>query len=146
MEYWKFKAKDKLKDYKYQQMALKTLPLEINNINSKMESIRSAGTDGTPVIGGGSTREDMLLSSIVMKAEHEAMYKRAKRATMAVEKALEMLTEEEKTVLDRMYIHGTKGSLERLSDELCLHERSVYKLIDRALYHFTIAMYGATEN
>ena len=147
MEYWKYKAIDKLKDYSAQKAALQNLLEEIARLESEACSIKSATGDGTPVKGGGSGREDRLLSNIVKREEHKAMLHRATLAVRQVERGLNVLTGEERHLLDVMYIINEKGRADRLMEELGLaEESSLYKRVNKALLRFTIAMYGATEN
>ena len=147
MEYWKYKAIDKLKDYSAQKAALQNLPEEIARLESEARSIKGATADGTPVKGGGSGREDRLLTNIVKKEEHKAMLRRAKLAVGMVDRGLSVLSEDERLILDRMYIFREKGCVDRLMDEFGLQEESsLYKRANKALQHFTIAMYGATES
>lgn len=147
MEYWKYKAIDKLKDYTAQQASLENLKEEIARLESEACSIKSATSDGTPVKGGGSGREDRLLSNIVRREEHKAMLNRAKLAVSMVDRGLSVLSQDEKRLLEVMYITCEKGRVNRLMDELGLaEESSLYKRVNKALQHFTVAMYGATEN
>lgn len=147
MEYWKYKAKDKLEDYMRQKAALQNLPEEIKRLESEVCSIKSATADGTPVKGGGSGREDRLLSNIVKREEHKAMLKRAQLAVSMVDRGLSVLSQEERHILDVMYIVREKGYIARLMLEYGLaEESSLYKKANKALMHFTIAMYGATES
>lgn len=147
MEYWKYKAIDKLKDYTAQKAALQNIPDEIARLESEVTSIRSAAADSTPVKGGGSRREDMLLSNIVEREEYRALLERTKYAVGIVERGMSVLSPEERHILDVMYIVREKGREERLMDEFGLQERSsLYKRANKALLHFTIAMCGATES
>lgn len=147
MEYWKFKAIDKLKDYSAQKVAVINLQAEIVRLESEACSIKSATADGTPVKGGGSGREDRLLSNIVRREEHKAMLKRAKLAVSMVERGLDVLSQEDHHILDTMYITREKGYVDKLMDEFgLLEESSLYKRANKALHRFTIAMYGATES
>ena len=147
MEYWKYKAIDKLKDYSAQKASLQNLPEEIARLESEAYSIKSATSDGTPVKGGGSGREDRLLSNIVKREEHKAMLHRAELAVCIVDRGLAVLSQEERHILDVMYIIREKGYVDQLMEEFNLHEESsLYKRANKALLHFTIAMYGATEN
>lgn len=145
MEYWKYKAIDRLKDYPGQKASLQNIPDEIFALESQATSIRSATTDGTPVAGGGSKREDMLLSNIVRREELKQMLERAKAYTRSVERGLAVLNDDEKRVLDCVYISHQSGAVAHLADEYNEDERSVYRRIDKALRRFTIAMYGVTE-
>ena len=147
MEYWKYKAIDKLRDYPLQKSALQNLAEEIERLESEAYSIKSATGDGTPVKGGGSGREERLLSNIAKREEHKAMQHRAKLAVQMVDRGLAVLSDEEKHMLEVMYIVGERGRVERLLGELDLQEESsLYKRINKALYRFTVAMYGATES
>lgn len=147
MEYWKFKAIDKLKDYSAQRAALENIPEEISRLESEAYSIKSATADGTPVKGGGSGREDRLLSNIVKRGELAMMLERAKISVGTTERGLAVLTPEERRLLDMMYIVREKGAVNRLMDEYGLQEESsLYRRINKALIHFTVAMYGATES
>lgn len=147
MEYWKFKAIDKLKCYAAQKASLTSLPDEIARLESEAYSIKSATADGTPVKGGGSGREDRLLSNIVQREEHKAMLERAQKSVSGIERGLAVLDKDERKILERMYINQEIGAVQRLMDEYGLLETSgMYKRINKALLHFTVAMYGATES
>lgn len=147
MEYWKWKAIDKLKDYDAQLVAIENQTDEIARLESEAVSIRSATGDGTPVKGGGSGREDRLLNNIVKREECKRALDRAKLSVQIVNRGMSVLNQEDRRVLERMYITREKGAVSRLADELNLSdERSVYKRIDKALLRFTLALYGITES
>lgn len=147
MEYWKYRALDRLKAYNLQKTALVSIPEEIAMLESEAQSIRSATADGTPVQGGGSGREDRLLSNIVSREELQRMYDRARKAVNGVDRGLQALTYDERHILEQMYIYREKGNVYRLMEEYNLaEESSLYKKANKALLRFTIAMYGATEN
>lgn len=147
MEYWKYRAIDRLKDYPAQKVSLYNIPEEIARLESEAYSIKSATSDGTPVKGGGCGREDRLLSNIVKRGELEMLLDRAKSSVNTVERGLTVLSQEERHILDTMYIYREKGYVSRLMEEYGLQEESsLYKRANKALLHFTIAMYGATES
>lgn len=143
---WKREAADKLTNCEAHKLALESLPKEIKRLESSFAGIRSATTDGTPVSGGGgSTREDAILSNIVHRDELKRRLKEARLWVSMIDKALAILTDEERLVLDRFYIHRAKGAVEALCESLCLEKSAVYGRRDKALRHFTLALYGATE-
>lgn len=143
---WKGVAVDKLRNYEAHKQALENLPLEIKRLESAYAGIRSATSDDTPVSGGGgNTREDVMLSNIVHRDELKRRLKEARLWVDQVDKALAVLDDEERLVLDRFYIHRTKDSVGELCDQLNLEKTAVYDRQDKALRHFTIALYGATE-
>lgn len=143
---WKPEAIDKLRQYEAKKIALSNIPEEITRLESAMESIRSTTSDSTPVSGSGSRREDMLLSNIVCREELTRNLEQSKTWVDIVDAGLGILSEEEKLILDRFYIHPEKGAAERLASELCVDIKTVYRRKDAALRRFTISLYGGTEN
>lgn len=142
---WKFEAIEKLKQYEAKKQSLTSIPDEIARLESAMQSIRSATADGKPVKGGGSGREDMMLSNIVHREELERSLEQAKMWVALVDAGLEILSAEERLILDRFYIHPAKGNVDRLCGELGVEKSQVYARKDAALHHFTISLYGCSE-
>ena len=142
---WKFEAIEKLKQYEAKKKALQSIPDEIRRLESAMRSIRGATSDGTPVQGGGSGREDMMLSNIVHREELERSLEQAKIWVSLVDAGLEILSAEERQILDRFYIHPARGNVDRLCEELGVEKSQVYARKDSALHHFTISLYGCSE-
>lgn len=142
---WKREAADKLRKYQAKKESLRSIPEEIQMYEEMFNGIRSASADSTPVAGGGSTREDMLLSNITNREELKLALKQARRWVGIVDRGMAVLSEEERLILDRFYIHPAKGNVERICGELGVEKASVYRRRDAALQHFTIALYGATE-
>ena len=142
---WKREAADKLRNYEAHKQALENLPKEIKRLESSYTGIRSATTDGTAVSGGGSTREDAMLSNIVHRDELKRRLKEARLWVSMVDKALAVLDDEECLVLDYFYIHRAKGNVGELCERLNVEQATVYRKRDSALRRFTIALYGVTE-
>ena len=142
---WKFEAIEKLKQYEAKRQSLTSIPEEIARLESAMQSIRSATADGTPVKGGGSGREDMMLSNIVHREELERSLEQAKMWVALVDAGLEILSEEERLILDMFYIYPARGNVDRLCGELGVEKSQVYARKDAALHHFTISLYGCSE-
>ena len=142
---WKREAIDKLKNYEAHRQALENIPREIKRLESAYTGLRSASTENAPVTGGGGTREDCVLSNIVLRDELKRRLKEARLWTAQVDKALAVLGEEEKLVLDRFYIHRAKGNAGELCERLNVEQATVYRKRDSALRRFTIALYGVTD-
>lgn len=143
---WKREAIDKLKNYVAHQEALGNIPKEIKRLESAYAGIRSATTDGTPVSGGSNTQEDSMLSNIVHRDELKRRLKEAELWVSMVDKALSALSDEERLVLDRFYIHQAKGNVGELCEWLNVEQSTVYRKRDNALRRFTIALYGVTDS
>lgn len=143
---WKFEAIEKLKEYTARKNAIMSIPEEIKRLEEDAHRIRAASTDATPVQGGGIAREDMLLSNIVHREELQRRLSDAQRWVKIVDDGLAVLSDEDRLVLDRFYIHPMRGNVDRLRDELGLEdERSVYKRKDKALRRFTLSLYGTCD-
>ena len=145
MEYWKFKAIDKLRDYPLKAAAIQSLQEELQRLELEATNIRSATADATPVQGGGSSREDKLLSNIIHRDEIKRMIAGAKLACNVVNMSLAALDAAERDLLTNMYIHRISGGTPRIAEMMGLDERSVYRRADRALRRFVIAPYGVSE-
>lgn len=147
VEKLKAQALEKLKDFPRQAAAVDSLAEELRRLELEATSVKPARVDGAPVRGStASAREDRLLSNLVRREEVQRMQERAKLACSVVQIGLQALEDDERHLLEAMYIHTTAGRAERLADELGLADsRSVYKRTENALHRFTIALYGATE-
>ena len=144
---WRKEAADKLKDYQARKKAVDNILEEISRLKAESTRIRSAVTDSTPIHGGGgSTREDALLSNIALRDELKGRLQDTRRWLATVDRALDELTDEERLLLDRFYIHRARGNVERLCEELYMEPATVYRHRDAALRHFTMLLYGCVES
>lgn len=139
---WKQEAIDTLRSYPRRKQAIASLSEQIHQLRAEMESVHSTASDGAPVSGGGNRREERLLNNMVKRE----LLEQNRKATIAwcanVDRALRILPEEDRLVLDRMYIHRSRGHIERLSDELNMEKSSVYRRAEKALLRFVQAYYG----
>lgn len=143
---WKYIAVDKLKDYGARKTGVVNLADEIRELEYRRRSIRSATGDGTPVQGGGSRREEMLLNTITLQDEMEENLLLTEGWIARVERGLAVLNAEERTILNRFYIYPEKGAAERLAMDLGIDVKTVYSRKDNALRKFTMAMCGIVES
>lgn len=139
---WKNEAIEVLRNYEAKAQALKSIPERMSILKNSMSNIRSASADGTPVKGGGSGREDMLLNNLVEQEELKKSFLETRRWVKWVNGGLDVLTNEEKLILERFFILPEKGAAERLAGDLHLDVKTVYKRRDIALNKFTRALYG----
>lgn len=142
---WKSEAMEKLRLYEAKKCALQRIPEEIKRLESVMMGIRSATADGTPVSGGGSGREDMMLNNIVQREELERSLEQVKQWVSLVDAGWVILTEEERLLLERFYVHPERNAADRLAGELGIDVKTVYKRKDAALRRFTVSLYGCAE-
>lgn len=142
---WELFAKEKLQKYRAKKAALTSIPDEIRQLESDAVSIRSVRSDSTPLKGGGSKQEDVMLNNITMRNELRKNLAEAASWVDAVDKAMVHLSDEERKILDKSFINPEKNSVDRLCSELGYEKTTIYKKRDTALYHFTLALYGRSE-
>jgi len=143
---WKYEAIERLKDYDAKKRALISIPEELRRLKLQSTAIRSASSDGTAVHGGGSGREDAMLNNIVYRESLKNRLDQTRLWVSATDRALAALTDEERLVLDRLYLHPARGNVDRLCQDLNVEKSAVYDRRDRALRHFTVALFGTSES
>ena len=142
---WKEEAMDKLRKYGAMRTAVVNIPMEIKRLEIDAKSIRSAKIDGSPIPGGGNRREEAMINNIAHRQELAWTLEQANLWLRITDRAFTVLTHEEKQILHRLYIYPEKGNLEKLCAELKIEKSSIYRRRDKALEHFTYALYGITE-
>lgn len=142
---WKKEATEKLRKYAAMRLAVVNIPEEIKRLEIDAKSIRSAKSDATPVAGGGNKREEAMINNIVHRQELAWTLEQAHLWLRFVDRGLTALSAVEKKILHKLYIYPEKGNLERLCKELGMETSSIYRRRDKALEHFTLALYGITD-
>ena len=142
---WKEEATEKLRKYDAMRLATQNIPEELKRLEQAAYAIRSARTDGTPVKGGTNRREDMLLNNLVCREELNSALTQAKLWVSTADRALGVLSPEEKLILHRLYIYPERNALPRLCQELAVEQSSIYRKRDQALRRFTTALYGISN-
>lgn len=89
--------------------------------------------------------EDGMISNIMRRDRLNLNYDAAKKRYDLIMAALGMLSDDQRLILDRFYIHRQRNHVDRLCDELGLTQSEVYRRQDVALRTFTLAMYGITD-
>ena len=143
---WKQEAAEKLLQYEVRRQSLENIPAEIKRLEQDYSALRASVPDSMPARGGGSRREDAMLTNIVRREELARQLESARAWVALAEGGLAALDEEDRLVLDRFYVHRHKGACERLCEELDREKAQVYRRRDRALRRFTLALYGGLES
>ena len=139
---WRSESIWELRNLEAKRASIPDLQAQIRALNSQMTAIRSATSDGTPVSGGGSGREDMLLNTVAERDLAEATMSVTRLQVDMIERALAFLSREEQEILDLCYIHEKRGNLNQLCDLLCCDVATVYRRRNRALRNYTIRRRG----
>jgi len=143
---WKQEAIEKLEQYDAKKQSLRSIPAEIDRLESLARQIGGSRTDKITVKGSSDGREDMLLNNIIQREELSWSLDQAEKWVGLVESGLSVLNDEDRLILDRFYIRGEKGAADRLAGDLCIDVKTVYRRKDAALRRFTIALWGCVES
>lgn len=144
---WKREAIDMLRNYPAMQVSLATLPEELNRLEAEATGLRSSMGGEDCVAGGRSEPDDRLISNLVKREMVKSNIETARRHVEIVKQGLAVLDEDERRILDLMFVHRERGNIDRLCEELDIENPpGVYKRKDKALRKFTIALYGITES
>ena len=142
---WKNEAIDKLHRYDLMRKALQNIPEEIARLKAEAVALRKASLDSFFVRGGGGDREDARINNLVHRQELEETLRQVRQWLNVIDRALLALNEDERLILQRLYLYPQKGAIDRLCNELGLEQSSVYRKRDQALNRFTVAIYGFSE-
>lgn len=142
---WKLESKEELREYEAKRMSLESVPAEIAQIRAEMSRLGGGSSSSVPVKGGISRWEDRQINLIVKCDKLETSLAYARNWVEKVERGLSVLSQEERLILDRFYIHPAKGNVDRLCGDLHLEKSAVYDRKDAALRKYTLARYGCAE-
>ena len=141
-ELWKMKCKADLFNLRKNEAAIQSIPEEIKMERDRMTSIKSASTGTSPVQGGGTSYEERMNNSICLIDLLSDNLRIAESEVRLTKKALAMLTDEEQRILEVLYIDKQKNGVQRLCDELCCDESTVWRKATRALSGYCTARHG----
>ena len=142
---WKAEAAEKLSNYYPMRQAVQNIPEEIRRLEADAKALTGVRADKIVVKGNGGKREDRLMENLIQRQELSHRLKQALSWVKMTDKALEVLTPDEKLILYRMYIRQEKDSMQRLMSELGVEQASIYRKREKALYRFTTALYGIAD-
>lgn len=110
----------------------------------RMTSIKSASAGTAPVQGGGTSYEQRLNDSICKIDEMTKNLHFAEKEIKLTKQALATLTNEDRRILEVLYIDRHKRGAERLCQELAIaEEATVWKRAMRALENYCVAKYSS---
>lgn len=142
---WKNEAIDKLKQYSAMRCSLDTIPQELQRLQLRAQSLKSLDLS-SPAVRTSTQHDDALINNLVHRQELENTLQQADLWVSQVERALGVLTSDERMVLDKMYIQCERNAVDRLCEELCRDTPTIYRRRDKALKKFTLALYGSCSS
>lgn len=141
---WQKEAVNDLKSYVARKMSIDNMNQRIAELERRAIRLGSMSSD-VPVQGGSSKNEDAIINNIAERDRLIQAIDAAQCLVTIIENGLSVLDEEERKVLDGFYIHHSTRHVDKLCDELHCEKSRVYSIKDKALYKFTLAMYGVID-
>ena len=139
---WRMQVVNALESFNASKVSLITIPERIAELEAQYTKIRSATADGSPVKGGGSGREDILLNNICERDLLKEELVKTKKHVDKINRALGALSEIERKILQIRFIDGVPSAVTKLSRELNLDERTIRNKQSDALVKFAKAFCG----
>ena len=134
-----------LREYKAQLTSIQNLKDAIAECQAGIDQLHSTQYDKTPVMGGESGYEERILTNMdkIQRLNGNLSIARSKAAR--VDRGMAALDDEERIVLERMYVNSEREATRRLCEDLNCEIAQVYRIRRRALNRFTRAMYGILD-
>lgn len=144
---WRNEAKNDLRELRALEVFVNTYSVQIEELDAQLTAVRGANLSRDPVSGGGGTKlEDKWLDVIAKKERLSWHYEAKHRKLMRIKKSLNLLSDEEKMVLEVFYVDTVSNHIESLKRRLNVEKSTIYRIHDDGLKLFTIGMYGGTED
>lgn len=140
---WKNEAIERLTKYTAMVQAVENIPKEISRLEHDAREIHGFKPDRVSRIKNSGPRDDYMIGNIIKRQELGASLENAKIWVEITDQALSVLSDEERNILEKMYVVPQRGVVSLLCSELGVEQSSVYRKRDQALYRFTMALYGA---
>lgn len=125
--------------------SVENLAERVRILEESAADVKGANLDRIPISGGGSHYEDKILSNLVEKEKKRNLLKVNKQLKAAIEAGLNSLTKEERTVLESFYMFPHKNAADSLISILHCERATIYRIRRKALYKFTVNMYGIID-
>ena len=141
---WKQESREQLGAYEYNRNAIQSMELLAKEIEMELYSTPGQKLDA-PIRGAGGDHEDFRLNRLVKLESIRSRIRQTRTWLDAMDGALQTMTPEDRLVLSRFFIHPYKGAAEQLCQELNLERTAVYRMRDKSLERFTLALYGIDQ-
>ena len=138
---WKKQTINELEIYNARKAAEENILDQLRELEAAMVSIRSPGAESVSTRSGGS-KDARYLNNIVSRDLLKENLKATRKAIRRMEKAMAVLTGEEREILEFFFVKPEKEAAFTLADRLNIDRKTVYARREDALKKLTIAMYG----
>lgn len=133
---------DDLKDLNRLRFSIPQMKNELMTLDAEFTAIKATNYDKIPGGAGGNVQEEKLLSVLARKEELQKNLEATQRHVLDLDRLLDALSDEERRVVDRMFVNREKYAQERLSEELGYESAQIYRVKNRALLHMAQMRFG----
>lgn len=113
---------------------------ELDTLEAEMTAIKIADYGKMP--GGGDVQQDRMLTAVAKKDELTANLNLTRKRVADIDRLLGELPDDERRIIERMYIKREKYAVDRLAEELGFESAHIYRLKNQALVHLAQLRHG----
>jgi len=141
---WRTAAEEKLSLYPAQLAAVQNLQEELKMLKMGKGRLPAPQYSTPRVCITPGRQEDRVLNDLARKQEMEWSLAQAKTWIRVTERALDTLSEGDRTLLQVLYMDPDEDRIGKLCRQLHVERSSIYRRRDSALRRFTTALYGGS--
>ena len=127
------------------EASLSRMREEIQSLKEESCAVRTASTDGNPVAGGGNGRSEWLDNNIQERSYLSMRIQAVETKVASTRAALDMLTEDQRKILDVFFIHRMSKPEEYLAEVENMDRSSAFRKRNQAVRDLTRLLYGGAE-
>ncbi len=132
-----------LENKRRMEVAFVNLTDEIAMLEEAKTSVATGNCNGAPITGSGANRyEERLVKLIDLCDELRARKKNIETNLECINRGFTPLSDYEKDLLNCFYVYGGKGVADKMMSRYHKERSTIYRDKDKALAHFTQALYG----
>lgn len=141
MNYKKWLIED-LQNLERNEFSLLQMRCELETLEAEYAAIKATDFDKIPSHGSGNVQEEKLLTAIAKKQELETNLEATARHVEDMRRVLKNLPDDERRVVERMFVHREKYAADNLAEELGYETSQIYNIKNRALTHIAQMRFG----
>lgn len=139
-------AIDKLRNYRSKAASVQNLRERIIALEERKRAIKTSHCDAVSVDGASTSKaQDAMINLIADSDEQRKRYSANKREVQQIERALAVLSEDERAVLDAFYIAPVNNPIAYLKQTRFYEKTRFYEIRQCAVRKFAKAYYGAVD-
>lgn len=140
-------AIDKMQEYHSKLVGVRNLEEELAELRERQTSLKTCSFDALAVPGSGMSRaEEAMINLIANIDEKERIIRQSKRELHRVKRALSVLTEKEREVVDAFFLNPVDDPVKWLKQVKSYERTWIYDTRRAAIRKFARAFYGVVDD